>query len=693
MNFVMSDTFARALDRLASKDKVQANLAKQAVTEFQLNPAQPGFSLERITKSKDPNFWSVRVNENLRIIAHRAVDTFTLCYVGRHDEAYDWAERRRFEVHPYTGAMQIVELRETVKEITRVIEKQVKPPLFADFESDYLHALGVPEEWLDSVRHVSEDTLPELIGHLPDEAVERLLDLAAGRPVPRPVKTTVTAATAAYVHPDAQRRFRVVDNQAELRQALEFPWERWIVFLHPAQRSIVEKTYNGPAKVTGSAGTGKSVVALHRAAWLARKNPGAHVLLTTFSRTLASRLSKNADILLGKSPERKRIEIEHLHKLARDLWVKKNGRQFQAVTVKRLTVLLESVREPVEGAAQFSLPFLRSEWEGVIDASGITSWDEYKNASRANRGTPLGARQRLILWTVFENLQRALHREGLGTWNSLCYEAARSVTNTPFNHVIADEVQDFGPAELHLLRALVPTGKNDLLLCGDSGQRIFKPRMSLLGCGIDIRGRSSQLKINYRTTQQIRQYADRLFATEEKDSDGDSIARDAVSVLNGPAPQVSACAQIEDEIVALAEWLQSLIKDGLKASEIGIFARTESVLTQRGAAAADAAGCKSYLLSDDSDDGDGVALGTMHRAKGLEFKAVAVIGCDQDLLPMKSVLDGIADPADRTSFAEQERNLLYVALTRPREHLFVSHSGRPSDLLHFEHNTNKRVSV
>lgn len=305
MNFVMSDTFARALDKLASKNKTQSNLAKQAVTEFQLNPAQPGFSLERLTNCKDPNFWSFRVTDNLRIIAHRTGDTFTLCYVDRHDEAYQWAERRRFEVHPHTGAMQIVELRETVKEVTRVIEKQVKPPAFAAFDADYLHALGVPEEWLDAVRTVSEDNLPELIGHLPDEAVERLLDLAAGRPVPRPAKAIPAPPDAAYLHPDAQRRFRVVDNQAELRQALDFPWERWIVFLYPAQRSLVEKTYSGPARVSGSAGTGKSVVALHRAAWLARKNSGARVLLTTFSKTLASRLSKNADILLGDSPERK----------------------------------------------------------------------------------------------------------------------------------------------------------------------------------------------------------------------------------------------------------------------------------------------------------------------------------------------------------------------------------------------------
>lgn len=581
--------------------------------------------------------------------------------------------------------MQIVELRETVKEVTRVIEKRVKPPAFAAFDAGYLHALGVPEEWLDAVRTVSEDNLPELIGHLPDEAVERLLDLAAGRPVPRPAKVIPAPPDAAYLHPDAQRRFRVVDNQAELRQALEFPWERWIVFLHPAQRSLVEKTYSGPARVSGSAGTGKSVIALHRAAWLARKHPSARVLLTTFSKTLASRLAKNADILLGDSPERKRIETEHLHKIARDIWVKQNGRQFQAVTAKRLIVLLESAREQVEGAAQFTIPFLRGEWEAVVDSLDLESWDQYKVASRASRGTPLGARQRLVLWKVFEILQKALLREGLATWNSLCHEAARALKTPIFDHVIADEIQDFGPAELRLLRALTPPGKNDLFLCGDAGQRIYKPRESLLRCGVDIRGRSNQLKINYRTTHQIRLYADRLFSSGDKDADGESIARDAVSLLNGRAPTVVNAKNGDDEVAGIAEWLGAAIGDGIKPSEIGIFARTEAQLNQRASAALEMAGLTAQTLSDDStEEPQSVSLGTMHRAKGLEFKAVAVIGCDAEHLPLKSVLNAIPDPADRTSFIEQERNLFYVAMTRARENLLVSFSGSPSPLLHID---------
>jgi superfamily I DNA/RNA helicase len=682
MRFAIANTFQRALQKLEGKDSLAAKLAKQAAFDFQMNPAQPGFSFERLNNCKDPNFWSLRVNDNVRIIAHRASDIVTLCYIDRHDEAYQWAERRRFEVHPATGAAQIVEIRETVREITKVIEKQVKPPLFSGFEGDYLLALGVPTEWLDAVCHVSEDNFDALIGHLPDEAVERLLDLAAGKLVPRPETTKGVTDATALLHPDAQRRFRVIDNQQELRQALDFPWDQWIIFLHPTQRSVVERSFSGPARVTGSAGTGKSVVALHRAAWLARQNAKAKILLTTFSKTLATRLAQNADILLGKSAERTQIEVEHLHKIARDLWVKNKGRAFHAVTAKRLTALIEASQAAVDGATKFSASFLRSEFEAVVDPSGITTWEQYKDAFRANRGTPLGLRQKLTIWRVFETLLQLLAKEDLSTWNSLCNQAAQSSTVPLYDHVVADEVQDFGPAELRLVRALAAPGRNDILLCGDSGQRIYKPGTSPLRCGLDVRGRTTQLKINYRTTQQIRRFADSLFSSSEADADGDPLTRDAVSILNGPTPQVVGSDSIASEVSGLAHWLELRLSEGMKPNEIAIFARTEAVLHDRAERALEEAGLKRQLLTDDDPATENhVSLGTMHRAKGLEFKAVAIVGCDFGLLPLRSVLDSIPDSVDRALFLEQERNLLYVALTRAREQVLVTHTSQPSDFL------------
>ena len=203
-----------------------------------------------------------------------------------------------------------------------------------------------------------------------------------------------------------------------------------------------------------------------------------------------------------------------------------------------------------------------------------------------------------------------------------------------------------------------------------------------MSCGLDVRGRSTQLKINYRTTQQIRRFADVLFSSSEADADGDPLTRDAVSILNGQAPRLAGFASIADEISGLADWLESRLSEGMKPEEIAIFARTEAVLHDRAEPALEAAGLKGQLLNDDdSADEAAVSLGTMHRAKGLEFKAVAVVGCDASLLPLRAVLDSQADACEQAMFIEQERNLLYVAMTRAREQLFVSYAGRPSELL------------
>ncbi len=234
------------------------------------------------------------MGSDLRLIVHRTDSSLLLCYVDHHDKAYQWAERRKLETHPKTGAAQFVEIRQTVREVTVPVYTQIELPspppspkraLFAHLTDDQLLAYGVPPEWLADVRTASEETLLGLADHFPAEASEALLELATGgKPrVPQPVGPEVSP----FDHPDAQRRFRVMGNIEELRQALEFPWDKWTVFLHPEQRQWVERDYAGPARVSGSAGTGKTIVALHRAVYLARKHPDIRVLKTEEEETSA----------------------------------------------------------------------------------------------------------------------------------------------------------------------------------------------------------------------------------------------------------------------------------------------------------------------------------------------------------------------------------------------------------------------
>ncbi len=304
MEFRIAETFTSALAKLP-RDEQKA--VKTSVFDLQTNPDHPSLQLHRVDGSKDPNFWSARVNRDIRIIIHRTERSFLLAYVDHHDAAYKWAERRRIEAHPRTKAVQIVEVRERVEEIARPAQRPqqldfgdgidllplssakrepVRP--FRGLDRDRLMTVGVPADWIDDVLEATEDQFLDLAEHLPGEASEALLAYVSTGVLPAPAFVTVSDP---FQHPDAQRRFRVVEGIEELEQALSFPWEKWIVFLHPSQRELVEKDFRGPARVMGSAGTGKSVVALHRAIRLARE-PNARVLLTTFSDPLASALER-----------------------------------------------------------------------------------------------------------------------------------------------------------------------------------------------------------------------------------------------------------------------------------------------------------------------------------------------------------------------------------------------------------------
>lgn len=680
MNFILAKTFT---DSLAKLDKPAQSLVKGAVFDFEQNPDLPGFQFHRVTRARDANMWTARVNDDLRMVIHHKGDRMVFCWVDRHDAAYTWAETRKIVENEATGSAQIVEIKEVVQEVTRTVIKEVvrKPALFKTHEASYLLALGVPPEWLEGVRHVDEDGLDALKDHLPAEAFERLFALALGDVVPVPTRPASNADP--FLHPDAQRRFAVMTDQDEIRRALEQPWEQWMVFLHPTQRAVVARRFNGPARVTGSAGTGKSVVAIHRAARFAKDAPPGSVLLTTYSRTLAVRLSEQLGLLLPAQGREGTVVVEHIHRLAHRLREQTGAKPFHRLDAKDLPDLLKTALVRAQPRVSLTVAFLRAEWDAVVDAWGIDSWEAYRTAPRTGRGVPLGAKQRQEVWKVFECLHAILRERKLMTWNQLCYDAARRLrTSSPFRHVIADEVQDFGPAEFTLLRALAAPADDDLFLCGDAGQRIYRARFQPLALGIDVRGRATRLKVNYRTTEQIRRFADAMVPSVIDEGEGLDGARATVSVLRGPTPEVKGFADAQGEITALSDWVTALRREGFAARDIAIFARSEGVLRDRAELALRAASVPLRLLKDEElAPTDAAVIGTMHRAKGLEFRAVAVVGCAEGVLPSPAALKDLTDPDDLEAAREQERQLLYVAATRARERLFITWSGAKSPLL------------
>lgn len=711
MEFRIADTFTDSLARLTGDEQ---KAVKTTAFDLQLNPAHPSLQFHKLDKPKDPNFYSIRVSLEIRLIVHKTGNSMLLCYVNHHDEAYQWAERRKLETHPKTGAAQLVEIRHKIQEITIPKYVEAKPTAiekalpFTGLSDDELLGYGVPTEWLADARNANEDSLLELADRLPKEAAEALLELATGGTphvaapihpfaaakfdITKPVRQESIPSQAvpavvsrkAFEHPDAKRRFRLINNPEELENALDYPWEKWTVFLHPAQRELVEREYNGPARVSGSAGTGKTIVALHRLVYLARKHPDSRLLLTTFSDPLSNALRTKLRYLIGNQPRLgERIEIHAMNSIGKLLYEANVGKpQFASA---------EMIRELIQKAAEssnenrFSLQFLQTEWEQVVDAWQLDTWESYRDVMRLGRKTRLKEPQRAIIWSIFERVRAGLKSKEMITRSEVFTRLASfyaTNVSVPFDFLVVDEAQDVSVAQLRFLAAVGRAGGNSLFFAGDLGQRIFQQPFSWKALGVDIRGRSTTLKVNYRTSHQIRMQADRLLGPEISDVDGNSEERKAtVSVFNGPPPTIQTLDTIEQETKTVSDWLKARMAEGILPHEVAIFVRSSAEL-KRATAAAESANIPYKVLDENVETLRGkMSISTMHLAKGLEFRAVVVMACDDEIIPLQERIETVADDSDLEEVYNTERQLLYVACTRARDHLLVTSVAPASEFL------------
>ena len=741
MEFRIADTFTDSLSRLRVDEQ---KAVKTTAFDLQVDPSRPSHRLHRVASARDRDFWSVRAGRDLRIIVHRTGASFLLCYVAHHDAAYRWAERRRLERHPRTGAAQLVEIREVVREVegpryavpewdeaavpvgveeaespadTRPAGRSIVPPtpslgsdeaavevlLFADRTEEDLLGYGVPLDWIEDAKAVTEDTLLELADHLPAEAAEALLELATGG-APQ-VAAALAPEADPFVHPDATRRFRVMADREELERALEAPWEKWAVFLHPAQRDLVAGDFGGPARVAGSAGTGKTIVALHRAVHLAESDADARVLLATFSEPLAEALRSRLRILIGNRPRLgERIEVHSMVGLAQRLYRLNIGGLQPASEEQQRELLRQAAAEVPDH--HFSTRFLWAEWSSVVDAWQLRNWDEYREVPRLGRRTRLAEGNRKVLWGIFAGVRDELERRDLLTTAAMFGRLEAHFNQTPrspFDYCVIDEAQDISVAELRFLAALSEDRANSLFFSGDLGQRIFRAPFSWRKLGVDVRGRSRTLRVNYRTSHQIRRQADNLLPAKIADVDGiEEDRRGTVSVFNGPEPEIRIYGSEAEETAAVGDWLRELslagnetVETGHGRGAIGLFVRSSGEI-ERAMRAVEAAGLEAVRL----DAGESavvtgkraeasqvdsvparVAIGTMHRAKGLEFSAVCVMACDDEVLPLQARIENVADEADLEDVYDTERHLLYVACTRARDRLLISGVDPASEFL------------
>ena len=680
MSVLIDQSLPKAVSGLSAKE---AKRVWTFLTKFLENPAHPSLSLERITQTKNQNLWSARISQELRAVIYKDGETWTVLHADHHDAAYRWAESKQIARHPKTGALQIIASPEIVErqiqdfDVQSFGENATFPGIFDEHEDDYLVSLGVPENWLPTLRKIKvPGVLLDVVLDLPEDVGDRLLNLSEGELVTPP--TTLLPEQPLIEDRDIKRRFFVLDSSDDLRRMLEAPLDTWIAFLHPSQQQLATGDFSGPVKVTGGAGTGKTVVAMHRARYLARQ--GKKVLLTTYVKTLCENIKRNLDLLC--TPEEKAlITVSTVHAQALKLATSK-GKRLEPVQKSYLRSLVETAHFP---SCPLDPTMLLTEWESVIQDQGITRWEQYKKASRAGRGFSLSAKGREQIWPIFERMLKTLEAEGKAEWSSICLQAREFVTSgvveSPFDAVVVDETQDLRPQEIRLLAALAGKGRNALMLVGDGGQRIYGSKFSLKGLGVNVQGRSHILRINYRTTEQIRRFADRLIGDSGDDLDGGLEKRKGtVSLLKGPHPVLHAAKTQAQQWKYVSREIKRMKKEGLSLNEMAIFSRTNADL-QTIQEALTRNKVKSQIIQKEGVEGDGVRLGTLHRAKGLEFKAVFVVNVSDEQVPQRSLLQNVQDQQLRADLLERERQLLYVGLTRARDEAILTWAGYPSRFL------------
>jgi superfamily I DNA/RNA helicase len=685
------------LDAFARIPRAQQRKVREFTEKFRTNPKGAGINYEKIHAVKDDKVRTVRIDQKYRaVILHPDEgDVYVLVWVDNHDEAIDWAGKRRFEVNPVTGSLQVFSVSEAEEEVSPK-KKTTKPGLLDTFPDDVILSFGVPEALLPAVRAVkTQDALLALLKHLPAEAAEALTWLGEGVSLEEvraavtitPVKETVNTKDlgTALENPDTKRRFVTIKSQDDLTSILSAPLDKWRVFLHPSQDRLVNKKFNGPARVLGGPGTGKTVVAMHRARHLARevfKEKTDRILFTTFTANLAESVEQNLRSLCGD--EMDRIEVVHLHAWA-VRFMKTQGVDFRVASEEEIDQSWEGAISFV-GDPDFDVGFLKQEWSLVVQTNGIIAMPAYLQVPRTGRGRTLTKPQRGKVWKVFEEFRSALKDKGKQEWLQVIQETRRYLEKKneilPYRAVVVDESQDFHPEEWKLIRSLVPSGANDLFLVGDAHQRIYGRRVTLKDCGVLIQGRSTNLKINYRTTEQIRNWSMALIqgiAVDDLDGEQDR-EKGYKSLLSGDAPEVRKFDTAEEEGKFLAETVKELLKHK-QAEEICLVARTKKLLEERYQPILKAAKVPSIVLEKKNEPGEpGVRLATMHRVKGLEFPVMLLAGVNAGVIPLRvSSLEG--DPTARTEHEERERSLLFVAATRARDHLTVTAFGNPSPFL------------
>lgn len=698
MRLFLSDTFFERYTELP-RNVQQKVIAFQK--KFRENSTSAAIHLEPILQFKDSSLRTARLSDGYRaVIGVLDGEKYMLLYVDQHDDAYRWAQNKKFVWNEHTQSCQIIPVVE--KPIQAEIIPQSTPDeqsVLQNIEDAKLLKIGVPEELLAKVKSINDiDDLEKNMDILPEDVFENLFNLLDDGNIDDIIEN-IEAGFAkegedALLSGNNQRQFVEITDDEYLAKVMEEGMEKWQIFLHPSQRRLVEADYKGTTKVSGSAGTGKTIAAIHRLKHLCAKSTG-DILFTTYTTTLKKNIAGLIDKL---SVPRHRYTLDNIDQVLNQIVRKYNIDNRKVLDYGGDNRSLELWREVLESElSEFDEEFLYNEYIDVIVYNNNQDAKSYMLQQRTGRSKALTRKQRLEIWHLVEKYVALKQERNAVDRLELFNIAATWLKENkvyPYMHVIADEFQDFSNPELRFLRALAPEGRNDLFLTGDPFQRIYSGRRLNFGAaGINVRGKRSQkLKVNYRTTEEIKKIAVAVIKGQKYDDldGGEENNKGYVSLVHGSKPIYAIASDANEEVLKVLQFIDECMhaKTPILPKDICVAARSKRLykevqdeMHRRGIA------YQNILHGDIQGDKNGISFCTFHSLKGLEYRVIILVGVNESNLPSVATAAypfNTMDAVEKKEYLTGIKSLLYVAITRARQLVFVTGYGKPTGLLEHE---------
>lgn len=693
MRLFLSDTCYEPLFALPKKIQTKVvNFQKK----FRECTTTNGMHLEPIAQFNDPSMRTARIDDNYRAVIGLIDDNAYLLYVGTHENAYNWGIRKKIVWNDYTQACQLVTIQQISETIVHTENKEEEIYPYANIPTDKWLSIGVPNDLIEQVKQIkSLDDLEILEQYLPTDAFENIYNLLDGENIDDIIADIIEGQAKEnedqLLSNNNKRRFVELTDDDALQRILDNDMDKWQLFLHPSQQKLVDANYKGTMKVSGGAGTGKTVAAIHRLKHLA-SNPNANILFTTYTRTLRENLEelvKKMDINRGRytinNIDQVLIETAKKYKVKEGYKILDFSGDDQSLKLWREVLETETT--------EFDEKFLYDEYIDVIIHFGNTDARSYMMQQRIGRTKALSRKQRMEIWTLVEKYIALKQERKVVDRLELFNETTKYLNENnirPYTHVIADEFQDFSNPELKFLRSLVAEGENDLFLTGDPMQRIYSGRKINFGAaGINVRGvRSRRLKINYRTTEPIKKVAVSIIKGipfDDMDGGTESMKGYVSLIHGGEKPTYKLVNSASEEVEQIIEWIKECENNNINSNDIciaapnmGLMKNLQTYLHTNGIA--------YKILKGTSKQGanNGISLCTLHSLKGLEFKVVVLMGVNERNIPSK-VTEGYPfngmDILEKKEFLSSKRSLLYVAITRARQLVYIVGYGEACGLV------------